>query len=73
MRALVRNPDKALDLSARGVSLIRGDLQNPAALKQLLTGCDGIIHGAGAVRGANQADFDQVNVAGTAALLLNDF
>ncbi len=69
MRALVRNPNKALDLSARGVSLIKGDLQNPAALDQLLTGCDGIIHGAGAVRGANQADFDQVNVAGTAALL----
>ena len=69
MRALVRDPDKALDLSAQDITLVKGDLQNPTALEQLLKGCDGVIHGAGAVRGANQADFDRVNVAGTAALL----
>ena len=31
--------------------------------------CAAVIHGAGAVRGNSQADFDRVNVAGTAALL----
>ncbi len=31
--------------------------------------CAGVVHGAGAVRGNSQADFDRVNVAGTAALL----
>jgi nucleoside-diphosphate-sugar epimerase len=31
--------------------------------------CDAVIHCAGAVRGNSQADFDQVNVAGTANLL----
>jgi len=46
-----------------------GDLQNTAALQQFVAGSDAIIHAAGAVRGASQADFDQVNVAGTAALL----
>jgi nucleoside-diphosphate-sugar epimerase len=69
VRALVRNPDKARELAVQGTSLIVGDLQNTAALQQFVDGCDAIIHGAGAVRGASQADFDQVNVAGTAALL----
>jgi len=31
--------------------------------------CAGIIHAAGAVRGASQADFDRINVEGTANLL----
>jgi nucleoside-diphosphate-sugar epimerase len=69
VRALVRNPDKARELAVQGTSLIVGDLQNTAALQQFVDGCDAIIHAAGAVRGASQADFDQVNVAGTAALL----
>lgn len=34
-----------------------------------MSDCDAVIHGAGAVRGNSQADFDRVNVAGTAALL----
>jgi nucleoside-diphosphate-sugar epimerase len=69
VRALVRNPDKARELAVQGTSLIVGDLQNTAALQRFVDGCDAIIHGAGVVRGGSQADFDQVNVAGTAALL----
>lgn len=34
-----------------------------------MSGCDAVVHSAGAVRGNSQADFDRVNVAGTAALL----
>ena len=69
VRALVRNPGKASHLAALGVILIEGDLANNAALERLLEGCDAVVHGAGAVRGNSQADFDQVNVAGTAAVL----
>jgi nucleoside-diphosphate-sugar epimerase len=69
VRALVRNPDKAQQLTAQGVSLIEGDLHNSSALEQLVADSAIVIHGAGAVRGRSQEAFDQVNVAGTAALL----
>jgi len=69
VRALVRNPAKAASLASRGVSLVEGDLDNTAALEQLVTASATVIHCAGAVRGNSQADFDRVNVAGTAALL----
>ena len=69
VRALVRNPDKAAHLASLGVTLVEGDLANNAALERLLADCDAVVHGAGAVRGNSQADFDRVNVAGTAAVL----
>lgn len=69
MRALVRNPAKASQLAGLGVTLIEGDLANSTALEQLLANCDAVVHGAGAVRGNSQADFDRVNVAGTAAVI----
>jgi nucleoside-diphosphate-sugar epimerase len=69
VRALVRTPTKAAGLSTRGVELVQGDLHNPTALEQLVAGSDAVIHSAGAVRGSSQQAFDQVNVAGTAALL----
>ncbi|HEY6131584.1 MAG TPA: NAD-dependent epimerase/dehydratase family protein [Halioglobus sp.] len=69
VRALVRNPAKAGHLASRGVALIQGDLNNPTALERLVTVSGAVIHCAGAVRGNSQEAFDQVNVAGTAALL----
>jgi len=69
VRALVRDPARAQSLAASGVALVTGDLDNAAALSQLVTGCDAVVHGAGAVRGNSQHDFDRVNVAGTAHLL----
>lgn len=50
-------------------SFIRGDLQNPDSLRSLVEGADAIIHCAGSVRGATQAQFDRVNVDGTRNLL----
>lgn len=69
MRALVRDPTRATQLAACGVELIEGDLDNIDALAQLTTGCQAVVHAAGAVRGNCQADFDRVNVAGTAAIV----
>lgn len=52
-----------------GVSLVTGDLANTTALAEFVSGCAGVIHGAGAVRGNSQRDFDAVNVDGTQALI----
>lgn len=69
VRALVRNPAKAAALANSGATLIEGDLAHPQALMRLVADCDAVVHCAGAVRGNSQADFDRVNVAGTAAML----
>lgn len=69
VRALVRNPTKAADLASWGATLVEGDLENTASLQRLVANCAAVVHSAGAVRGNSQADFDRVNVAGTAALL----
>lgn len=65
----MRSPAKASELATLGVSLVEGDLDNSTALAQLIEGCDALIHGAGAVRGNCQTDFDAVNVRGTANVL----
>lgn len=52
-----------------GITWIRGDLADSDSLRELITGAGAIVHCAGAVRGASRADFDRVNVAGTANLL----
>lgn len=65
----MRDTRKCAHLAALGVELIEGDLNNSAALQQLATGCTTVVHGAGAVRGNSQADFDAINVDGTAHLL----
>lgn len=69
MRALVRNPQAAQHLARSGVVLVKGDLDDDAALAELVAGAGAVVHGAGAVRGACQADFDAVNVRGTSNLL----
>ncbi len=69
LRALVRSPHKAADPAGYGVDLVAGDLHTPGALQRLVTGCDAVVHAAGAVRGRSQADFDRINVEGSANLL----
>lgn len=69
VRALVRNPAKAAALRACGAELVEGNLSDARALSQFVAGCDAVVHGAGAVRGNTQDDFDRVNVAGAAAVL----
>lgn len=69
VRALIRSPERAQSLKTMGVSLVEGDLANTPALEQLVADCTAVVHGAGAVRGNSQEDFDRVNVAGTARLL----
>ena len=44
--------------------VVRGDLDDPAALARLADGADLLIHGAGLVKARSRAAFDAVNVAG---------
>ncbi len=69
VRALVRRPENANGLRRDGVETLAGSLEDAAALEMLVAGADAVIHCAGSVRGATQADFDRVNVAGLQRLL----
>ena len=64
IRALTRRPIAG----GEGVEWLHAGLDDPPGLDRLLAGADALIHCAGAVRGARYADFEGVNVAGTAAV-----
>ena len=65
----MRDAVKAEALIALGAETVNGSLSDTASLDQLCRDCRAIVHAAGAVRGSNQADFDRVNLDGTAALI----
>lgn len=69
--ALVRAPTRAPDLADLGVGLIEGDLDDDAALDQLLDGADGLFHVAGWYKlGQRDPSLGQrVNVDGTRNVL----
>jgi nucleoside-diphosphate-sugar epimerase len=65
--ALVRDPSRAGDLTASGVELVPGDLDDAAALDRLCRGVDGLFHVAGWYK-LGQRDpspAQRVNVDGT--------
>lgn len=64
VRALVRpqtGPGRLADLN---VTCVTGTLEDSKSLTALVTGADAVVHCAGAVRGASEADFQRVNVTG---------
>ena len=71
VRALVRNPEEAGALAALGVELIQGDIADADDVLRAAKGCEGAIHTAALLGGANQdiADFHAVNVVGTTNVL----
>lgn len=69
IRALIRPTSylkRPKDIAAEWVT---GDLEDIGSLRRLVAGTDAIVHCAGAVRGAAQNDFDQVNVQGLTRLV----
>lgn len=64
VRALARRAQPPRD----GVSWIAGSLSDPAALAELVTGSEAVIHVAGSVN-ASRSGFADANVAGTRAML----
>ena len=64
-RALTRRP-----MSLRpNVTWVEGALDRPDTLAALVEGADAVIHVAGLLHGRTAAQFDAVNVAGTAAMI----
>jgi len=69
VRALVRSA--SLHKRQKNIELewIAGELEATESLQRLISGTDAVLHCAGAVRGASQEDFEQVNVEGVARLV----
>ncbi|MBE0672273.1 MAG: NAD-dependent epimerase/dehydratase family protein [Anaerolineales bacterium] len=69
--AVVRNPDKAQELSRLGVTLYQGDVTDKESMRGPMTGVDGVFHVAGwykvGVRDKSQAY--SINVEGTRNVL----
>ena len=69
MRVLVRQAkDTTLEVFD-GAEVVSGHLADQNSLNRLVNGVDAVIHCAGRVRGATQAQFDRVNVDGTRNIL----
>lgn len=69
VRILARSPQRAAGLGVTVDQVVHGDLHDEAALRELVSGAQAVVHCAGVVRGARQADFDRVNVTGVEKLL----
>lgn len=71
--ALVRNPDKAGELSANGCTLTKGDVTDKGSMRTPMTGCDGVFHVAGwykiGARPKHRPEGSRINVDGTRNVL----
>ncbi len=65
VRALARDPAAAAPLAAAGAEVIQGDVCRPATLPAAVTGCEAVVHLAGAVKALGRAGFFAVNAGGT--------
>jgi len=63
VRALVRNPSAIADAD---VEIVKGDLDDPAALAMLAEGAEAFIHLAGVTHARDESDYVRVNVGGAA-------
>ncbi len=69
VRALVRNAAKAEALGRSGISVVLGDMAEPASLAGAVRGCQAIFHFAGTTNEFKpRAHFERVNVDGTRLL-----
>ena len=68
IRALIRPASTHKRPAGIDVGWIEGDLEDVASLCRLVHGADAVIHCAGTVRGATRAQFNRVNVDGTARM-----
>lgn len=68
VRALVRDPARAVDLQKQGIELVTGDLLDVASLGVAVRGVDVIVHCAAFFRGATAEQAHAVNDLGTQQL-----
>jgi len=69
IRALVRTPDKAAALAARGIEPVLGTLADIAALERAVAGVDVVVHMAAVTRARSADEYHGANAAGTRALI----
>lgn len=69
VRCLVRSPERARTLAARGVELCQGDLRDEASLARATRGVGYIFHVAGRTSAVREADYHESNVRATDRLL----
>ncbi len=69
LRALVRDTSRAVQLREQGAALVVGDLNDKAALRELITECDCVVHIAGAIKAKTAAELLAINGGGTANLV----
>ena len=66
VRALARPSARADELAARGVEVVRGDLNDAEAVERAVTGAEVVYHTAAQVEGpGSRKDFIETNVGGT--------
>jgi NADH dehydrogenase len=68
VRALVRNPSKATKLTAWGVELATGDVNDATSVRAACEGVDTVVHLVSIIKGS-QADFDRIMTGGTRNLV----
>ncbi len=69
LRALHRGNGAAAHAADQSLNWVKGRLEDPQSLKQLLNGSDTVIHCAGAVRGSEWQHFKEVNTDGVARMV----
>lgn len=69
IRILARSPAKAALLSGYVNEQVQGSLDDMRSLRKLMQGAYAVVHCAGVVRGATQAQFDAVNVDGVGKIV----
>jgi len=69
--ALVRVPEKASNLSALGVTIVKGDVTDKESMRHPMTGCDGVFHVAGwyKVGARDKRPGREININGTRNVL----
>ena len=64
-RLLVRDPTRLLPGLAGRCEVVRGDVEDAAAVRRLADGCGTLLHLAGRLRAGRTEDFDRTNRGGT--------
>lgn len=68
VRLLLRRDPVNAEWRNLDAQIVAGDLADPAALRQLVSGVDAVVHVAGLIKAARRRQFEAVNVAGSMAL-----
>jgi nucleoside-diphosphate-sugar epimerase len=69
VRALARSPERASGLAAYGFDVVLGSLEDAAVIHRACQGIDVVAHLAALTHARTDAEYEEVNVAGTRRLL----